>query len=271
MIRVVLKEQTLFEEIDKVDLAVRRIKLHEPPEGYYVAFSGGKDSCVILDLVKRAGVKFDAHLNITTVDPPEVIRFVRQNYPEVIIEKPEISMKKLIEKKGILPTRLARYCCAEFKERGGIGRFVVTGIRHAESVRRRKWKLIEPCQQPNGKRFIHPIIDWSDDEVWEYMKTYNVPYCSLYDDGFKRIGCICCPFASEQKKRRDIKRWPNIYKNQWRAGAELVMERRKREGKKLLFNTVDELMDFWISGKGLKEKEPELINIFGVMSDELIT
>ena len=117
-----LKEQTLFGEIDKVDLAIRRIKLHEPPEGYYVAFSGGKDSCVILDLVKRAGVKFSAHLNITTVDPPEVLKFVRQNYPEVTMEKPKISMKKLIEKKGILPTRLARYCCAEFKERGGICR-----------------------------------------------------------------------------------------------------------------------------------------------------
>ena len=91
-----LKEQTLFREIDKVDLAIRRIKLHEPPEGYYVAFSGGKDSCVILDLVKRAGVKFDAHINLTTVDPPEVIRFVRQQYPEVTMEKPEISMKKLI-------------------------------------------------------------------------------------------------------------------------------------------------------------------------------
>ena len=110
-----LKEQTLFGEIDKVDLAIRRIKLHEPPEGYYVAFSGGKDSCVILDLVKRAGVKFDAHINLTTVDPPEVIRFVRQQYPEVTIEKPKMSMKKLIEKKGILPTRLARYCCAEYK------------------------------------------------------------------------------------------------------------------------------------------------------------
>ena len=94
-----LKNQTLFGEIDKVDLAIRRIKLHEPPEGYYVAFSGGKDSCVILDLVKRAGVKFDAHLNITTVDPPELIRFVRQQYPEVIMEKPKISMKELIEKK----------------------------------------------------------------------------------------------------------------------------------------------------------------------------
>lgn len=253
-IKGMLKDQTLFGETDKVDLTIRRIKLHEPPEGYYVAFSGGKDSCVILDLIKRAKVKFDAHLNITTVDPPELIRFVRQQYPEVIMEKPKISMKKLIEKKGILPTRLARYCCAEFKERGGTGRFVVTGVRHAESVRRSNRKLVEPCRQPTGKWFIHPVIDWSDDEVWEYIKTYNVPYCSLYDEGFKRIGCVCCPFASEKKKRQDIKRWPNIYKNQWRAGAELAMKRRKREGKKLLFNTVDEQMDFWISGKGLKKR-----------------
>lgn len=268
---MMLKEQTLFGGLDKVDLAIRRIKLHEPPEGYYVAFSGGKDSCVILDLVKRAGVKFDAHLNITTVDPPEVIRFVRQQYPEVAMEKPKMSMKKLIEKKGILPTRVARYCCAEFKERGGIGRFVVTGVRHAESTRRSNRKLVEPCRQPNGKRFIHPIIEWSDDEVWEYIKTYNVPYCSLYNEGFKRIGCVCCPFASESKKRQDIKRWQNIYKNQWRAGAELMMKRREKEGKKQLFNTVDEQMEFWLSGKGIPKENQELINIFGVMGDEKIT
>lgn len=117
-----LIENTLFGKINKVEQAIAKIRLHEPANGYYVAFSGGKDSCVILDLVKRAGVKFDAHINLTTVDPPEVIRFVRQQYPEVTIEKPKMSMKKLIEKKGILPTRLARYCCAEYKERGGIGR-----------------------------------------------------------------------------------------------------------------------------------------------------
>lgn len=95
-----LKEQTLFGTIDKVDSAIRRIKLHEPEEGYYVAFSGGKDSCVVLDLVKKSGVKFDAHFNLTTVDPPEVVRFVKQNHPEVTIEKPRISMRKLIEKRG---------------------------------------------------------------------------------------------------------------------------------------------------------------------------
>lgn len=47
-----------------------------------------------------------------------------------------------------------------------------------------------------------------------------------------------------------------------------MMKRREEEGKKQLFNTVDEQMEFWLSGKGLKKKEPELVNVFGVMSDE---
>lgn len=58
-----LIEKTATGKINKVDYAIAQIRLHEPSEGYYVAFSGGKDSCVILDLVKRAGVKYDAHYN----------------------------------------------------------------------------------------------------------------------------------------------------------------------------------------------------------------
>ena len=87
-----LKDTTLFGEVDKVAIAIQRIKSFEPKEGYYVAFSGGKDSCVVLDLVKRAGVKFDAHYNLTTVDPPELVRFVKDKHPEVEINKPPKSM-----------------------------------------------------------------------------------------------------------------------------------------------------------------------------------
>ena len=81
-----LVEETLFGTQDKVQIAIQRLKAFEPPEGYYVAFSGGKDSQTIYHLCKEAGVKFDAHYSHTTVDPPEVIYFMRQHYPDVIVD-----------------------------------------------------------------------------------------------------------------------------------------------------------------------------------------
>jgi phosphoadenosine phosphosulfate reductase len=82
----------LFTGKSKEEIAIERIKTFCPPEGYYVAFSGGKDSVIILDLVKRSGVKFDAHYNITGIDPPELFRFIRDNFPEVQRHKPEITI-----------------------------------------------------------------------------------------------------------------------------------------------------------------------------------
>lgn len=124
--------------IDKVERGVERLRAFEPPEGYYLAFSGGKDSVVIKALADMAGVKYDAHYNATTVDPPELVRFIKEKYPDVTIEKPEIPMFKLIAKKRTPPTRLFRYCCAYYKENASIGRVTITGARWAESDARRK-------------------------------------------------------------------------------------------------------------------------------------
>jgi len=109
----------LFTQKDKTEIAIDRLKAFCPPEGYYVAFSGGKDSVVIFDLVKRSGCKFDAHYNLTTVDPPELVKFIRQQHPEVTIRRPEKTMWKLIVENGMPPTRLIRYCCRILKEGGG--------------------------------------------------------------------------------------------------------------------------------------------------------
>lgn len=203
-----LIEQTLFGQIDKVQMAIDRIKTFEPPEGYYVAFSGGKDSVVILDLVKRSGVKFDAHYNITGIDPPELFYFIRDVHPEVQRHRPEMTIWRLIEKNMIPPTQVIRYCCKHLKECGGHGRHVITGIRWAESTRRKnKRRMNESCFKDTGKRYLNPIIDWLDSDVWEYIKGNDVPYCSLYDEGFNRLGCIGCPCAG-RRRYRDFQRWP---------------------------------------------------------------
>ena len=139
-----LKIATDGDLCDKVEIAIKRLKAFCPPEGYYVAFSGGKDSQCVYHLCKMAGVKFDAHYCVTSIDPPELVRFIKKNYPDVKFEhkygrngKP-VTMWTLIPEKGIPPTRTVRYCCEELKESSGEGRFTVTGVRAAESGNRKR-------------------------------------------------------------------------------------------------------------------------------------
>ena len=268
-----LLDKTLFGTVDRVKVAIDRLQYFEPPEGYYLAFSGGKDSQTIYHLAKEAGVKFDAHYNLTTVDPPELVHFIKDNYPDVTINKPKLTMWKLIAKKG-LPSRQRRWCCEQLKERGGEGKICVTGVRwaesHARSLRRpfevigktvkeaklfndndEDRRLFENCMQ-KGKRIINPIIDWKDEDVWEFIKGRGLKYCILYDQGFKRIGCIGCPLAGDKQQQSDFERYPKYLANYKRAVTKFFpgyLERCKKRGNNPQFKTVEEMMDWWIYGK----------------------
>ena len=278
-----LQENTLFGVKDKVKIAIDRLRTFEPPEGYYLAFSGGKDSQCIYHLAKEAGVKFDAHYNLTTVDPPELVYFIRENYPDVIVDKPEMSMWRLIIKNNGPPTRLQRWCCRELKEHGGEGRICVTGVRWAESTRRKAnraafevleskkrgnylfndndedRRMFENCTQ-KGKRIVNPIIDWEDADVWEYIHSRGLKYCKLYDEGFTRLGCIGCPMAGKNRIN-EFKRWPK-YKAQYIRTFDKVVKNRKAKGMKCTWETAEDVMNWWIYGTEKKHELEGQIDLF---------
>lgn len=133
-------------KIDKVAGAIELLQKLEPEDGYVVAFSGGKDSQCVAELARMAGVKHELVYSLTTVDPPELVRFIKEHYPEAWKNQhveywPDtgepITMWNLIPRKRMPPTRRARYCCEVLKESSGAGRVTVTGVRWAESVNRK--------------------------------------------------------------------------------------------------------------------------------------
>jgi len=229
----------------RVEMSIARLRQFEPEEGYYLAFSGGKDSITIYRLAEMAGVRFDAHYRVTTVDPPELVRFIKEHYPQVARDRPEMSMFRLILHKRWPPMRTARFCCEWLKERGGDGRFVVTGIRAEESPRRARRGLIEGCTQGKGKRYLHPIIDWTENDVWAFIHDQGLAYCSLYDEGFDRLGCILCPMA--RAPERDAARWPQFRKAYVRTFGRLLRLREELGLETSLdLKTGEDVYQWWI-------------------------
>lgn len=232
----------------RLEKAIARLQEMEPPEGYWLAFSGGKDSVCCHRLCEIAGVKFTANMSLTTVDPPELIYFVRKHYPDTIWRKPEKTMWELISTiKMMPPLRQQRWCCRWLKENVGLGHWIVTGIRWAESNRRAKREWYEPHKGKDGTRtyFVHPIIEWSWCNVWQFIEAERLPYCSLYDEGFKRIGCVMCPQQGLRWMRRDAARWPK-YAAAYKRAICRAYDARKAAGKKCTWESGEAMYNWWI-------------------------
>ena len=147
-----LLETNLFGTTDKVQKAIDRLRAFEPSDGYLLGFSGGKDSQVAYHLAKEAGVKFKAHYHLTTVDPPELVYFIRDHYPDVIVDRPALSMWQLIEKKMTMPTRLIRYCCSHAR-----AYFARVGTELTTNFARLDAKLV-PVTGPEKLRVLHDFF-----------------------------------------------------------------------------------------------------------------
>lgn len=241
--------------------------------GIHVAFSGGKDSQVLLALTEMAGVRHHAEMQLTSVDPPQVVRFVRENYPQVHLNRPRTTMYKLIIRKHILPTRVIRYCCSEFKEFAGRGSVTATGIRRAESSRRKKRTPVEMnggsfeingeelmeldentffsaerketvhCVGNKDKVIINPILDWTEADVWGFLDYHGIPHCSLYDMGYKRIGCILCPMATRKKAEKDLRNFPRFVEKVYLRAIRTL----RTQGYFADFLDEYEVLDWWLS------------------------
>ena len=228
--------------------------------------SGGKDSSVCKELALRAGIPVEVMHNHTTADAPETVRFVRSEAKrfedlgiKYTINMPtykgqRTSMWNLIPQKLMPPTRLVRYCCSVLKETGGAGRFITTGVRWEESSSRKnnrgifekisntkenriilnndnddKRMLFENCRL-KAKRVVNPIVDWKDDDVWQFLEDAKKPLNPLYAEGWCRVGCVGCPMAGKKGREQEFVRWPK-YKNLYIVAFENMLRERERRGK----------------------------------------
>ena len=222
--------------MDKVAKAIERIKyasemsfqIYGKP--LLATISGGKDSDICLYLVSKSGIPFEVIHNHTTVDAPETVMHVRKQFKDLesngikcdisysYYKGERVTMWSLIPQKMMPPTQKMRYCCTILKEKTGKGRFITTGVRWAESVKRRdraafetltpkkenrivfdgdndeNRRLFETCKL-KAKRTCNPIIDWSDRQIWDFIAAEKIQTNPLYKCGFHRVGCIGCPCA----------------------------------------------------------------------------
>lgn len=190
-------------------------------------------------------------------------------------DKP-VTMWTLIPQKSMPPTRLARYCCSVLKETAGKGRFIATGVRRAESTKRasresfeiigsrkqygvllnddevflqdntEKRRMFETCRL-KAKRTVNPIIDWTDDDVWDYIVAENIDINPKYSEGYKRVGCIGCPLSGKCNRLREFEEYPT-YKRAYIRAFDKMLDVRNAKGLQTEWKNGEEVFEWWVNG-----------------------
>lgn len=264
---------TLQEKIDHSIALIRKAEklalVMQPETGFHVGFSGGKDSQVVLELVKMAGVKYRAVYNVTTNDPADNVRFIKHHYPDVEFSIPEKSYFQLIAQKGV-PTMFNRWCCALFKETAGVGCVVLTGVRKEESRKRAEYpeafkftrkkgdkelldldKMKENefrCVGGKDKFMVYPILEWTEADVWQFIRERGLPVNPCYKT-HKRVGCVFCPFA----RPKDVRAYCETHPQLKAAFIHAIERYRERERDRKKLPTAEDYFDWWLSHISLDE------------------
>ncbi|GHV49827.1 hypothetical protein FACS1894216_00920 [Synergistales bacterium] len=266
----------------KTDVAILRIQsaydmARQMGNELMCAYSGGKDSDVLLDLTIKSGVPFRAEHNHTTADAPQTVYHIREVFNELnvpcAVNMPNTSMWELIVKNGMPPTRITRYCCKELKERKFENQHLLFGIRWAESNSRKKRGLHETISAKVANRMIYadenddarklteicyaknrvatnPIIDWTDTDIWDYIRRNRLKMNPLYEMCFNRVGCIGCPMARKNAQMRGFAIFPQ-YKKMYLSAFERMLNGIREKGLSVdkEWETPKAVFNWWINGK----------------------
>lgn len=286
--------------IERVRMASEMsLRLYESP--LVVTDSGGKDSAVCREIARRAGIPYEVQHNLTTADAPPTIYYVREtfrkleeqgvtckmNYPAYKGQR--VTMWTLIPIKKFPPTRLQRYCCQVLKESSCRDRFITTGVRWAESARRRKnrgvyenftanrdkkiilnndndeqRRLFESCEL-KGKRICNPIVDWTDRDVWDYIRSERLPMNPLYDRGFCRVGCIGCPMAGK-RRWMEFGLFPT-YRQAYTQAFGRMLDAIHAAGMPTKWKTAGDVFSWWMEDEQI-EGQMSLADLDGWMQED---
>ena len=254
----------------KVERAIRLLQLIPQDGDIELSYSSGKDSDVILELAKMAGIPYRAIYKNTTIDPKGTIAHAREMGAEVI--HPKKTFFQLVSEKGF-PSRFARFCCSALKEYKICDR-AIQGIRRVESRKRAEnYKEPEMCRVYSTKEKVKlylPILEWTDQDVEEFIKERNIKCHPLYYRGggqfdvTKRLGCVGCPLKSRRKRIQEFKDNPKMLKAWIRAGQKRYTSEAYQNGKaNFKFKDAFEAMGYLLYCDNIEQFKEKTYGMFG--------